>query len=174
MSIKLRIRKNKLNENGTYNGNSFLNKAIYNDGCNVLYSSINERIMFEPADNKKGGIIVFSTDVNAISLSKNQIINKIKQTIETLKNRLFATKKIDKIANRNELVGWTVGHYLDGRYTDKKGNQYGENSLSVEIIGVDTEKLINIATTLCRYFKQESVLVKDYSQNRVMFVDGLL
>ena len=83
-------------------------------------------------------------------------------------------KKIDKIANRNELVGWTVGHYLDGRYTDKKGNQYGENSLSVEIIGIDTEKLINIATILCRYFKQESVLVKDYSENRVMFVDGLM
>ena len=174
MSIKLRIRNNKLNEKGTYNGSSFLNKAIYNNGTNVLHSSLNERVMFEQSKKSKGGIIVFSTDVNAITLSKNQIINRIKQTIETFKNRLFATKKIDKIANKNELVGWTVGHYLDGRYTDKKGNQYGENSLSVEIIGIDTEKLINIATILCRYFKQESVLVKDYSENRVMFVDGLM
>ena len=83
-----------------------------------------------------------------------------------------STKTIDKIARDNELVGWTIGHYLDGRYTAKNGKCYGEKSLSVEIIGVDTNTMIKIAEELCKAFKQESVLLKDYSSNRIMFIDG--
>lgn len=49
---------------------------------------------------------------------------------------------------------------------------YGEDSLSVEIIGVDTDTLIKIAEELCVAFIQESCLVKDYSTNRVFFVDN--
>ena len=49
---------------------------------------------------------------------------------------------------------------------------YGEKSLSVEIIGIDTDTLIKIAEQLCETFMQESVLVKDYSTGRVMFVDN--
>jgi hypothetical protein len=133
---------------------------------------INEGIQFEPSEDKKGGIIVFSTDVNAEKQSENRFINFLKQKMKTISNRLNATKKIDKIAAKNELVGWTIGHYLDGRYTSpKNGKQYGENSLSLEIIGVDFEKLYTIAMEICDSFSQESVLLKDFSSGRVLFVD---
>ena len=122
-----------------------------------IYSSIlDEGIQFEPAPGQKGGMIVFSTDVNA----------------EKQSNRLNATIKIDKIASDNELVGWTIGHYLDGRYTSpKNGKQYGENSLSLEMIGVNFETLVKIAMEICSLFTQVSVLVKDYSSGRVLVVD---
>ena len=82
--------------------------------------------------------------------------------MKPIASRFTATKKIDKIASENELIGWTIGHFFNGRYTSpKNGKQYGENSLSIEIIGVDFDKLYKIA----------SVLLKDYSSGRVLFVD---
>lgn len=159
-------------DGGAYNGKRYLSESIKVNPDKCLYSTfVNEGIQFEPDENEKGGIIVFSTDVNAIAQLNNRFINWIKQKMATISNRLNATKKIDKIASENNLVGWTVGHYLDGRYTAKNGKQYGENSLSVEIIGIDLKTLMKIGEELCKSFKQESVLVKDFSSGRVMFVD---
>lgn len=159
-------------DGGTYRASRYLAKAITSEGKERLYSSLNEGIDFEPSPNEKGGIIVFSTDVNAEKQSDNKVVNWIKQKMMTISNRLNATKKIDKIASDNELVGWTIGHYLDGRYTSpKNGKQYGEKSLSVEIIGVDFETLMKVAMELCSAFSQESVLVKDFSSGRVLFVN---
>lgn len=160
-------------DGGTYRASRYLANAITSEGKERLYSSfpLNEGIDFEPSYNEKGGIITFSTDVNAEKQSENKIINWLKQKMMTIQNRLNATKKIDKIAAENKLVGWTIGHYLDGRYTAKNGKQYGENSLSVEIIGVNFETLMKIAMELCSSFKQESVLLKDFSSGRVLFVN---
>lgn len=161
-------------DGGTYRASRYLAKAITSEGKERLYSSfpLNEGIDFEPSPNEKGGIIVFSTDVNAEKQSDNKVVNWIKQKMMTISNRLNATKKVDKIAVDNELVGWTIGHYLDGRYTSpKNGKQYGEKSLSVEIIGVDFETLMKVAMELCSAFSQESVLVKDFSSGRVLFVN---
>lgn len=160
-------------DGGAYRASRYLAKAITSEGKEKIYSSfpLNEGIDFEPSADEKGGIIVFSTDVNAEKQSENKLVNWIKQKMMTIKNRLNATKKIDKIAAANDLVGWTIGHYLDGRYTAKNGKQYGENSLSVEIIGVNFETLMKIAMELCESFTQESVLVKDFSSGRVLFVN---
>lgn len=132
---------------------------------------ISEGIDFEPEENEKGGIIVFSTDVNAVEFSPNKIKNWLKQKIATISNRFQSTKKIDKIADKHQLIGWTIGHYLDGRYKAKNGKMFGENSLSVEIIGVDFDKLLHIAEDICKDFKQESVLLQDFSSGRVLFVN---
>lgn len=132
---------------------------------------LSEGIDFEPEENEKGGIIVFSTDVNAVELSPNKIKNWVKQKIDTYTNRFQSTKMIDKIADKHQLIGWTIGHYLDGRYKAKNGKMFGENSLSVEIIGINFEKLISIAEDICRDFKQESVLLQDFSSGRVLFVN---
>ena len=157
---------------GVYNGKRYMAKAITTEGKTPIFSSLNEGIQFEPSANEKGGVIVFSTDVNAEKQSENKVVNWLKQKMMTIKNRMTATKKVDKIAAANDLVGWTIGHYFSGRYTSpKNGKQYGENSLSLEIIGVDIDTLMKIATEICSSFSQESVLVKDYSSGRVLFVD---
>lgn len=153
-----------------YQGGAYLAKAIRRNDEKILATSckLNEGIDFEPSENEKGGIIVFPTDVNAIELHDNKTINFLKQKLATITNRVDATKKI---AAGNNLIGWTIGHFLDGRYTATNGKQYGESSLSVEFVGVDFNLLLKIAEELCRSFTQESVLLKDYSSNRLLFVN---
>lgn len=161
------------------NGNAFSgSKRLFNsikvneskiiDKGGILFEGID----FEIDDKEKGGIIVFSTDVNAIKQSDNKIIDWLKKKTKTIDNRLNYKKKIDKVANENELIGWTVGKFLNGRYTAHNGKTYGENSLSVEIVGVSTDKLIDVAEELCNLFEQESVLVKDYTTGKILFVNG--
>lgn len=162
------------NNGNAYSSSKYLLNSIRRNECMVLMRSENllEGISFEPSETEKGGIIVFSVEVNALKQSDNKFLNKLKQIIMTTINKLTYKKKVDKIANDNNLVGWTIGKYLDGRYKAKNGKMYGEDSLSVEIIGVDTDTLIKIAEELCVAFTQESCLVKDYSTNRVFFVDN--
>ena len=142
------------------------------DLCIENHNPLIEKISYECEPNSRGGIIVFSEEVNAISLSKNKIINWIKQRLATLGNRVFRNKKIDKLGKKYELPGWTVGYYLHGRYISKDGSVFDEKSLSVEIIGLSTDTMIEIAEDICRDFQQETVLLKDYSSGRVMFIDG--
>ena len=78
-------------------------------------SILSEGIEWDVDDDIRGGTIVFSTDVNAVNLTSNKFINLLKQKIETIKNRFNATKKIDKVANSHNLVGWTIGRNYDGR-----------------------------------------------------------
>lgn len=160
------------------NGNAYsaskrLYESIKKTSSNIIASSFSmtEAVEWEVPDDEKGGIIVFSEEVNAIELSDNRLINWLKQKTKTMKNKAFYKKKIDNIASKYSLVGWTVGKFLDGRYTAHNGKQFGEKSLSVEIVGVTVDTLVDIATDLAREFVQESVLVKDYSGGRVFFVN---
>lgn len=162
-------------KNSTYGNIStgWNNRRIERTNENTLYVSenLNEAIDWQVDTQSRGGIIVFSTDVNAIQLSQNKLLNYCKTKLATFLNRINATKKVDRIANKHSLVGWTLGHYLDGRYKAKNGKNFGEKSLSVEIIGVDSKTLIKIAEDICADFMQEAVLCKDYSTGNIYFVN---
>lgn len=163
----------KLIRENAYSASKYLYKAIKVDKNKIIDTNIiNEGIEFEPSNNEQGGMIIFSTEVNAIELSKNKFINWIKQKVESLKNKFSSYEKIDALAKKYELVGWTVGKFLSGRYTDRTGKIYDENSLSVEVVGINSETLINLAEDICRDFGQETVLVKDYSLQKIIFVNG--
>lgn len=135
-------------------------------------TSLLEAIDMEFEEDKQGGMVILSTDVNALPQSENKIIDWVIKKVKTLNNRLRGTKKIDDIAQEHDLVGWTVGHFLSGRYTAKNGKAFGENSLSVEIIGIDTNTLIEIATELCEVFEQETVLVKNYNDKKIYLINS--
>ena len=78
---------------------------------------------------------------------------------QPLKKVAFSWHLNYKIAKQHDLVGWTIGKYLNGRYfSTETGKQYSEDSLSLEIIGIDTNEMIKIAEELCKVFDQESVL----------------
>lgn len=152
---------------GTYNGARYISFNV-----NEEKTILREAIDWETPDNARGGIITLSTDCNALELDKNRFLNAIKQFIQTWKQRLTYTKTIDKVAQDYNLVGWTVGKYLNGRYTGKDGNVYDENSITIEVVGVTSDKLIAIAEDLCRLFNQEGVMVKDYNNGKVLFVNS--
>lgn len=166
------------NRGNAYSSSKFLLNSIGYSDDKCDYKSylddshnIEEGIDFEFVEKEKGGIIVFSTDVNAVPLSTNKIINWLKQKIVTIGNRLNTNRKIDKIVGgKYEATAWTVGKYLSGRYTAKNGNFFGENSVSVEIIGITLDTLINVAEDLCEEFLQESVLVKSYADGGRIFL----
>ena len=159
---------------GAYNGKRYLSRTITSEGKQPIivadFSAVG--IDFEPSEDQKGGIIVFNTDKNTLQINDNKFMDFFKQKLQTIMNKLTATRKIDQIANSHKLVGWTVGHYLDGKYKAKNGKHYSENSLSVEIFGVPFETIQKIAEELCVAFCQESVLLKDCSNGRVLLVNA--
>ena len=168
---------------GTYSSSAHFDYSLCHKDKDKVY--ISEGIDYEPDANEKGDIIVFSTDVNALRLNDNGVLNYLKQKLKSITNRITKkNKKLDTIANKHNLIGWIVGNFLHGRHKGKNGKIYDEKStsieiigvdidtlISIEIIGVDIDTLISIAEELCVEFLQENVLVKDYSSGRVFFVN---
>ena len=132
-------------------------------------TELSEEISYEFED--KGGIIVFSVNVNALQLSTNKVVRAIKNTIETFKNRLFKDRKINKVISQHaDIYGITIGNYVKGRYKSDDGSMYDESSLTIEIIGITSDVLNKVAEDLAKEFQQETVLVKDYASNRIYLV----
>ncbi len=147
-----------------------INKA--NDATAItqyIGDDLKEEISYE--FDKKGGIIVFSVNVNAIKSSINKIINYVKNKIETAKNVLFKDKKINSIiSDFDDVQGVTIGNFVKGRYKADDGSLYDETSLSIEIIGISTHVLNSIAEQIAKEFTQETVLVKNYEDNKIYLV----
>ena len=82
----------------------------------------------------RGGIIVFSTDVNVISDEKG--FNKIKKKFEnfwkTLINRIFVDKKIEKArrnfnnSNDENFYAYSIGHCFRGKYQSDNNKVYDD------------------------------------------------
>lgn len=123
-------------------------------------------------ENKKGGIIVFSTDMNAIQQSENKIIEWGTNKYRTLNNRIFEASILNKISNNNKDNAITIGNYLQGRYKAKTGSMFTKDSVSVEILGVHDNMLFLLGEELCKDFHQECVLIKSYHDGGVYFVDN--
>ena len=77
---------------------------------------------------------------------------------------------INDIPKCNDIFAWTVGKYLHGRYKAKDGTIFDENSISVELLNVSIDTIISFAEELCKEFSQETVLVKLYGEDRILFV----
>jgi len=121
----------------------------------------------------KGGIIVFSTDVNAIKMNDNVLKNFIYQKLTSLANYINKNKKVTDLLAKNKNLhgmGYSVGNFVKGRYISKDGQTFSEKSTSVEIIGIESDVLIKIAENICSEFRQESVLVKNYATNSICIV----
>ncbi len=134
----------------------------------------------------RGGIIIFSTDINALSINKNKIVNWFKQKIKTIKNRLFAKSKLSRLVKKYNLepekkvdkrdvddyIGaFSVGNFFSGRYIGDNSKVFDENSLSIEINGISSDALIYFAEEVAMEFNQETVLVKDLNLNKIFLVD---
>ena len=126
----------------------------------------------------RGGMIVFSTDINAIKLDPRPVINKIKQVAETFKQRLSKGKKIHQTIFKHnqeneEFIGaYSVGRFFHGRYISDSGQKFDEKSICLEINGISSKTLLKMAEMICVEFKQETVLVKDLNNNKIYTADA--
>lgn len=151
-----RYRVNRERRNSYSISRMLENNLKHSKNTQIVFADVlNEGTSFTPADREKSGIITFPCEADAIDL--NKLNNWIKQKLSAINNKIKAD---DEIGNTYNPVGWTVGRYLSGKYTANNGITYGEDSLSVELIGIDPEKVISVAEELCVSFQQESALVK--------------
>lgn len=131
----------------------------------------------------RGGMIVFSTDVNAVvdNAEKSKIKAFLKKLYYTTMNHISKYSMINNLIQQwNKefadiddfyLGALTIGKNYQGRYVGDNNKIYNEKSTSIELGGVPSEMLILFAVELCKMFKQESVLVKDFNTNRIFLVD---
>ena len=91
----------------------------------------------------RGGIITFSTDV-----------------VGPLND--FSDKCIGS---------FSVGSFFKGYYVGDNGKVYDERSVSVEVNGLSSKSLFELAELLCKEFSQKTVLVKNFNTNKMYLVD---
>lgn len=123
-------------------------------------------------DKYKGGVIVFSTDVNAVDVSKSKIKNWMKSKYRTILNRVFYGKKVSDIITKkfSEIGAFSIGNAFRGRYVSD-GRVFNEKSVSLEVLGVPSDVLMRLAATIAKDFTQETVLLKDYNTGRNILID---
>lgn len=168
-------------------------KQIEENENSFVRSTLTESFLTEKVRNPddqygfskyKGGMIVFSMDVNAIidDLEKNKIKAFLKKKYYSVMNRASKYRIVNNLisqwnkdfANVDDMYigALTIGNNFKGKYIGDNNKIYNEKSTSIELGGVPSELLLLFAIELCRAFKQESVLVKDFNTNRIFLVDG--
>ena len=121
----------------------------------------------------RGGVIVLPADVNAEGMSRNALMDKVKQIVMTYGNRLRKGRVVRKPLNgkgTEHIVAYSVGKSFIGKYVGDKGAVYGEKSLSVEVNGLSGRSLLRLAEMLADAFVQETVLVKDLNTGKIYLV----
>jgi len=158
-------------DGGPYNGNRYLANAITSKDKRVLYSSQNDEKQADIPIDDKGVIIVFPTYADVGKDSEDEMIDTIKQTVDTLISRLNGISKDGNVSKDNP-IRWTIGNYFSGRHiTPKNGKKYDEKSLSAEIIGIPFETLCATIKENNDKFSRENVLIKDNYSRRVVLID---
>lgn len=161
---------------------NFLNECIINKNS-FKESKFNEALLPDQfgLSKYKDGSIIFSFNVNSINISDNKLINWVSKKGTSILNIFFRKNKIKTIfdkfndtqTNKDDYItAYTIGNIFDGNYLDINKNLYTEKSTTLEIAGVNTKTLFDIAELICVDFKQESVLVKDNNNNKIYLVDS--
>lgn len=132
--------------------------------------------------NYRGGVIVFATSVNSVELSKNAIANRAKQLWHSFLNSTLKDRKLNKCIdsynkderNADDLIGaFSVGNAFKGKYVDiDTGKVFNDKSYTIEIGGLSSKGLLNLAERIANEFEQQTVLVKDFNNNKFYLADG--
>ncbi len=112
----------------------------------TVFSTSKVSVESKVPDDMKGGIIVFPQGADTV------------------------LSDIKRIIQKNDPAGWTIGRFFKGRHEGKNRELYSEESLSVEIIGISDDALIETSEDFCRAFDLKSVLIKSYAERNRIFV----
>ncbi len=189
------IIKERSGDRGAYSPSRYLYRTIKIE--NIIASSwskLEKTIEWLDDKYKRGGVIILSIDEDTTIPDEKEFIDWIKKTTKTVNNRLSSAIYINKrqntsfiskiksnlfkkdiiIDDTNELIkSWTIGKFLtSGTYYCSDDTVYDKDSLSLEILGISSKTLIKIAEELCRTFNQKNVIVKDYNNTKILYVNG--
>jgi hypothetical protein len=133
----------------------------------------------EAVDNKfddSSVLITFSTDLNFTLVKAETFIDKIKLFFDSnwkaFLNRQNVRGRLKNIlVDKNIQFEYTLSRNLFSAHKSKHGITLYKKSYSMTIEGVDSDVLILIATEICKEFKQETVMVRDFNKNKVYFIN---
>ena len=131
--------------------------------------------------NYRGGVIVFSTDINVLNWEKGleKYRKKFSNLLATIKDRVLKYKKLERIINffnknqDDKFYAYSVGHAFRGKYKSNDGKLYDEKSVTFEINGISSGSLLKLAELVAKSFAQETVLVKDLNTNKIYHADAI-
>ena len=122
------------------------------------------------------GVIIFSTDLDATIVKAETFSDMVKFFFDS-KWKVFLNRLNVSDKPRNILLDkftkpeYTLGRNFTGSYKNKNGITINKNSFTIGIDGVDSDVLILIASEICKEFKQETVMVRDFNKSKVYFVN---
>lgn len=136
----------------------------------------------------RGGIIIFSTEINSLELSDIKIYNWFKKIYKSILNKFFSKSRLNSVIDKfnksdtkklgtedvDDYIGaFSIGNFFSGRYIGDNGKVFDESSRSIEINGISSNGLIYLAEEIAREFQQETVLVKDLNVNKIFLVNQI-
>ena len=124
----------------------------------------------------RGGVIILPMDVNAEEMSRNAVMDKVKQIVGTYGNRPRKGRVIRKSLNGEgtEHIGaYSVGRSFTGKFVGDKEEVYDEKSLSVEMNGLSGRSLLRLAKMLADAFERKPMLVKDLNTGKIYLADPI-
>ncbi len=128
-----------------------------NDSNSKTYYINNWIAEIEKNEIKKSGLIAFASE--NINLNKSSIKNCLDHLLNANNN-----------GAKRSSCSYKLGKFISGKYKSDYEKWFTEESFSIEISGINSERLLEIAETLCLEFKQELVLVKDYKRDKIYLV----
>jgi len=114
------------------------------------------------APDKKGGLLIFAADAHAGEV--DTFVKSVKKAYHQWKQGLPPFPEAQKPA----LSQWTIGNFFTKSYTADTGAVFNEKSMGIEITALDFTELMDIAESLCDACKQETLLLMEYTQNKIL------
>lgn len=147
---------------GVYGMGLYLKEIKKNNNSFKRLSKITDTI-------QNGGMIVLSSDINNEETDKQQEGTEYQRSF----GESYITNTIENYLTEKNLqgVGYTIGKGFSGRYVTPNAS-FDENSFTIDMADIDSDKLIDIASDLAHNFHQTAVLVRDYNKNKTYFVNG--
>jgi hypothetical protein len=115
---------------------------------------------WEQGMSNQGGRIILGLS----GVKDEQDLARIEAYVPTLINEVL-DKELQK-------AGWTIGRFGHGRFVADDGTVFNDRSTVIQIAGISSEKLKEIAMQLAIYFNQNSVMVFDDNTGK-SFLMGL-
>ena len=153
-----------------------IHKGYYFEQCvkNSNSFELNEKIHDKQYGLRdyRGGVIVFTTDVNADKLRDDEI----KQFLETFTQRLKKDEKPHTVrhkSNSEDFIGThSLGHFFKGKYVGENGEIFNNESLALKIKGLSSKELLRLGEKLANDLVHHAVIIKDLNTNKIYIAES--
>ncbi len=129
---------------GLPNGSHYQKGGFLNECRKNVGSFVWDKVIHNKRDEKsqcRGGMIVFAEDAEQIS-------------------------NMD-ILQHDEACIYSLGQFFTGTYVGDSGEVFNYNSVCLDISGLSSKPLLNLAEVIADRPKQKSVLVKDLNTSKI-------